>query len=257
MPPAITRSAPERLSRPQQVAEAIKSWVMDNGWEPGARLPSEAELIARFAMSKGTIREAIRILEAQGLVRSRTGPGGGVFVHQVSEERATALLGNYFYFQHLSIDDIYEIRTALEPELAASLAGRLDETQLAALEAVMSGYASPAATPEEEREQHIGSLRFHALLAEMSGNPLLRFLIRFTANMLADITVSRRLYAHPNPELWSTGYAYQARLVAALRAGDAEAARLILGQHMQTAHRLMRLQEAVLTQRFLPEQDVI
>jgi len=153
----------------------VKSWVMDNGWGPGTRLPSEAELIDRFAMAKGTIREAIRILEAQGLVKSRTGPGGGVFVHQVSEERETARLGNYFDFEHLTIDDICQIRQALEPELAASLAGRLSETQLAALEEVMTRYAEPARTLEEKRDQHVASLRFHALLAEMSGNPPLRF----------------------------------------------------------------------------------
>ncbi|MCC5956193.1 MAG: FadR family transcriptional regulator [Natronohydrobacter sp.] len=230
---------------------------MANGWGPGHRLPSELEMIARFGMAKGTIREAIRILEAQGLVKSRTGPGGGVFVHQVSEVRATALLGNYFYFQHLTIDDIYQIRKALEPELAANLAGKLTEAQLAALEDVMTRYAEPARTPEEEREQHIASLRFHALLAEMSGNPLLRFLIRFTANMLADITVSRRLYSQPNRELWSTGLGYQARLVTALRAGDTTGARAILTDHMQNAHRLMKLQETVLTQRFLPEGKII
>ncbi|MCC5992986.1 MAG: FadR family transcriptional regulator [Rhodobacteraceae bacterium] len=257
LPPATTRSAPERLSRPQQVAEAIKSWVVENGWGPGDRLPSESELIARFGMAKGTIREAIRILEAQGLVKSRTGPGGGVFIHQVSEARATALLGNYFYFQHLTIDDIYQIRKALEPELAASLAGKLTDAQLGALEQVISSYTEPARTPEQEREQHVASLRFHALLAEMSGNPLLRFLIRFTANMLADITVSRKLYAQPNPELWSSGLDYQQRLVAALRAGDGAAARQILSQHMQNAQRHMRLQEIVLTQRFLPEDDMI
>lgn len=257
MPPATTPESSDRLSRPQQVAEEIKSWVMANGWVPGHRLPSELELIARFGMAKGTIREAIRILEAQGLVKSRTGPGGGVFVHQVSEERATALLGNYFFFQHLTIEDIYQIREALEPELAARLAGRLTETQLAALEDVMTSYSEPARTPEEEREQHISSLRFHALLAEMSGNPLLRFLIRFTANMLAEITVSRRLYAQPNRELWSTGRDYQLRLVAALRAGDEEAARQILSSHMKNAHRLMLLQETVLTQRFLPENEII
>lgn len=257
MPPATIPETTERLSRPQQVAEAIKSWVMANGWGPGHRLPSELDLIARFGMAKGTIREAIRILEAQGLVKSRTGPGGGVFVHQVSEERATALLGNYFYFQHLTIDDIYQIRRVLEPELAASLAGRLSEPQLRALEEVMTCYAEPASSSEEEREQHIASLRFHALLAEMSGNPLLRFLIRFTANMLADITVSRRLYSQPNHELWSTGLDYQARLVAALRAGDAVRAHAILNEHMQNAHRLMRLQETVLTQRFLPEGQII
>lgn len=257
MPPAITPSTGERLSRPQRVAEAIKQWVMANALQPGDRLPSEVELIERFGMAKSTIREAVRILEAQGLVKSRTGPGGGVFVHQVSEERATALLGNYFYFQHLTIDDVYQIRAILEPELAATLAGTLAPDQLAALEQVMTQYARPATDAEEEREQHVASLRFHALLAEMSGNPLLRFLIRFTANMLAEITVSRRLYAQPNRELWASGLDYQARLIAALRAGDARLARQILADHMHNAHRLMRMQETVLTQRFLPEDEII
>lgn len=257
MPPATTPSerAP-RLSRPQQVAEAIKKWVVEEGCHPGDRLPSEADLMARFSMAKGTIREAIRILEAQGLVRSRTGPGGGVFVHQVSEERAAALLGNYFYFQNLSIDDIYQIREQLEPELAASLTGKLSEEQLARLEAVMATYAEPAKTAEEEREQHIGSLKFHALLAEMSGNALLRFLIRFTANMLSQITVQRRLYEPVNPELWSSGMVSQARLLEALRGDDPEATRAILLAHMQNARRLMRLQEAAVTRRFLPESQV-
>jgi DNA-binding FadR family transcriptional regulator len=208
-------------------------------------------------MAKGTIREAIRILEAQGLVKSRTGPGGGVFVHQVSEVRATALLGNYFYFQDLTIDDIYQIREVLEPELAAALAGQLTGAQIAALEQVMTRYAAPARDAEEEREQHIASLKFHALLAEMSGNPLLRFLIRFTANMLADITVSRKLYARPNRELWSSGLDYQSRLLVALRTGDGPAARRILAEHMRNARRLMRVQETVLTQRFLPEGDIL
>ncbi len=258
MPPATIPSTPEpRLTRPQRVAEAIKQWVMDEGWQPGQRLPTETELIDRFGMAKSTIREAVRILEAQGLVKSRTGPGGGVFVHQVSEARAAALLGNYFYFQHLSIDDIYQIREALEPELAASLAGKLTEEQLGALRAVMASYSRPAADAEEEREQHIASLRFHALLAEMSGNPLLRFLIRFTANLLAEITVARGLYTPPNPELWSSGKDYQARLLQALRDGDGAAARAILRDHMTNAHRLMQMQEAAVTRRFLPESGIL
>ncbi len=259
MPPATTRSDPVRArrSRPQQVAEAIKDWVMERGLQPGDRLPSEPELITRFAMAKGTIREALRILEAQGLVTSRTGPGGGMFVHQVSENRAAALLGNYFYFQHPGIDDIYQIREALEPELAASLAGRLSAAQLAELEAVIDTYAEPARTAEEEREQHVNSLRFHALLAEMSDNPLLRFLIRFTATMLSEVTVTRQLYAPPNRELWASGTDYQHRLLRALRDGDSAAARTILSEHMRTAHRLMRAQEAAVTRRFLPEGGMI
>ena len=50
------------------------------------------------------------MLEAQGLIKTRTGPGGGSFVHEVSRQRAKALLGNYFYFKDLTIGDIYQLR---------------------------------------------------------------------------------------------------------------------------------------------------
>ena len=64
-------------SRPVQVAEAIKGFVVENNLRPGGRLPNETELISRFGMAKSTIREATRLLEAQGLIVTRTGPGGG------------------------------------------------------------------------------------------------------------------------------------------------------------------------------------
>lgn len=254
MPPVTTRLKIEdrtRQSRPVQVAEAIKAWVMENGLQSGDRLPGEAELIERFGMSKGTIREATRILEAQGLVRTRTGPGGGTFLHEMSEARAQALLSNYFYFRNLTIADIYQLRRVLEPEMAAALAGNLSEDDLARLAAVMDGYSSAAVTPEEEREQHIASLRFHALLAEMSQNPLLGFLVGFLASALTDLTVYRKLYDPPNPTLWARGIAYQTDLLAALRAGDADAARRIMAAHMETAQSLMTEQQAVVLRKFM------
>lgn len=254
MPPATTRTPPEpKRSRPAQVAEAIKSWVVEQGLTPGDRLPGEAELMARFGMAKGTIREAMRILEAQGLIKTRTGPGGGNFVHEVSRARAKALLGNYFYFKDLTIGDIYRLRLALEPELAASLAGTLDEDTLTRLEENISEYAEPSKTLEEEAAQHVASLRFHALLAEQSDNPLLGFIIDFMVNLLSDLTVHRHLYEPPNAELWRRGTDYQTRLVMALREGDAGAARAIMTAHMETAWGLMRGQEVRMMQRFIKE----
>ena len=167
MSPATTLSKSDvKLSRPVQVAEEIKIWVVEQGLQAGDRLPAEGNLIERFGMSKGTIREAMRILEAQGLIRTRTGPGGGSFVDEVSSQRAKALLGNYFYFKELTIGDIYKLRLTLEPELAASLAGNLSEEVLQLLETNMEQYAYPAADLDEERAQHIASLRFHGILAE-------------------------------------------------------------------------------------------
>jgi len=252
LPPATTRSTSSaRLSRPGKVAEAIKDWVVSQRLAAGDRLPGEAELMARFGMAKGTIREAMRILEAQGLIRTRTGPGGGSFVHEVSRQRAKALLGNYFYFQNLTIDDIYELRLALEPALAASLAGKLPEAVLQSLEDTIAAYCEPSKSVDEEREQHVASLRFHAILAEQAENPLLGFVIDFMVNLLSDLTVYRELYAPPNPELWARGRDYQSRLVMALREGDAGAARAIMRAHMETAWSLMRGQEAEMARRFI------
>ncbi|MBY6116920.1 FCD domain-containing protein [Mameliella alba] len=242
-----------RRSRPVRVADAIKDWVVEHGLQPGDRLPGEAEMIAQFRMSKGTIREAMRLLQAQGLVVTKTGPGGGSFVGEVSKDRAHALLGNYFYFRNISIDDIYQVRIALEPELVASLAGRLTEDQLGDLQEIMSSYAEPAKDAEEERAQHVASLVFHARLAEFADNALLGFFIGFMAQILADLTVYKRLYSKPNHELWKQGRDHQAGLVEALRRGDAQGARAIMLEHMQMARRLMEDQEAVVMKRFMAE----
>ncbi len=240
-----------RRSRPVRVAETIKDWVVEKGLQPGDRLPGEAELMARFAMSKGTIREAMRFLQAQGLVVTKTGPGGGSFVGEVSRDTAHALLANYFYFRQISIQDIYQARIALEPELAASVAGTLSEEQLGALEAIMKAYETPAKDAAEEREQHVASLRFHARLADFGANALVGFFVDFMAQILTDLTVYQRLYAEPNYALWEQGRKHQTNLIAALRAGDADAARRTMRDHMLMARRLMEDQEAVVMQRFM------
>lgn len=252
LPPATTPSRNEpKTSRPFRVAEAIKSWVVEQGLAPGDRLPPEAELIERFGVSKGTVREAMRLLEAQGLIKTRTGPGGGSFVHKVSRQRTKALLANYFYFKNLSIDDIYELRLLLEPKLAASLAGKLAPEVIDELEAVMASYARPSRTLEEERAQHVASLRFHAILAEQARNPLLGLIIDFMVTLLSDLTVYRRLYSPRNLELWRQGLDHQSRLIAALKDGNAAAAEAIMAEHMQIAWQLMRAQEAVIDNGFI------
>ncbi|MEL6220738.1 MAG: FCD domain-containing protein [Pseudomonadota bacterium] len=245
-----TDGAPRRR-RPTQVADAIKALIVENELRAGDRLPSETELIDHFQMAKSTIREATRILEAQGIVTTRTGPGGGSFVEAVSPDRASALLANYFYFEDLTIDDIYQLRQSLEPELAASLAGRLSEADLAELEAILALYPEPARSAEEERDHHVAALRFHARLAEMAGNRLLGFIIGFMARILTDLTVYRRLYEQPNEALWREGRNHQSALIEALRSGDATGARQIMSSHMRSAHALMEAQAAEVGKRFI------
>lgn len=245
-------SGPKR-SRPLQVADEIKQWVVERDLKSGDKLPNESAMIETFGVSKGTVREALRILEAQGLIVTKTGPGGGSIIGEVSPDRARALLANYFYFQDLSVSDIYEMRKALEPELAASLAGKLQPAELDELQTLAEHHPDPARSAEEEKEQHIASLRFHARLSEFAGNRLLGFVVGFMARILTDLTVFRGLYDPPNIDLWRKGREHQLQLVDALRRGDDRAARDIMTSHMHVAEEMMRTQEAHLMRRFMGE----
>ena len=242
-----------KRSRPVQVADQIKAWVVERDLRQGDKLPNEAEMIALFKVSKGTVREALRILEAQGLIVTRTGPGGGSFVGEVSQDRALSLLGNFFCFQELSLANIYQMRKALEPELAAGLAGKLSEHQLETLADLVGAHETPAQSAEEEKREHIASLAFHAKLAEFAENRLLGFMIAFMVRMLTEMTVYRKLYDVPNHELWRRGRQHQLELIAALRRGDATAARRTMTSHMNAAEDLMQHQEARLARRFIPD----
>lgn len=240
----------QHQSVPIHVAEVIKGYVVDNCMNPGDRLPAEAELIKQFNRSRGTIREAMRILEAQGLVKTRTGPGGGCFVHEVSEERTSALLSNYFYFRNLTISDIYQLRKQLEPELVANLAGKLNQQQIQELAEITREYETPPKTAEEDRNHHRSSLKFHAQLAEYSSNKLLGFFVRFMANLLAELTITRRLYKPSNFELWREGREHQLNLIHALKVGDRQQCRQIMLDHMILAEKLMQSQEQQPAQKF-------
>lgn len=233
------------------IADEIKDWIVLHGLKPGDRLPGERELIESFQASKGTIREALRALETQGLVRSRTGPGGGTFVGTLSESRAMELLGNYFFFRNPTIGDIYALRRILEPELAASIIGRLDDADFKRLERTMQIYLEPPQDLEEERLQRHAELDFHAILVDYCPNPVLGFMCRFLQSLLRELTVCKRIYEEPIPDLRESGLSYQVRLLRALRRGDAGAAREIMFEHMCTAQRYMEEREAVLLSKFL------
>ncbi|WP_251880807.1 FadR/GntR family transcriptional regulator [Grimontia kaedaensis] len=255
MSPATSRSndtaSSAKMRRPYKVAEAIKSWIVEQGLQPGDKLPHEQTLMELFGMSKGTIRETMRVLEAQGLILTRTGPKGGAFINAVSEPMASSLLSNYFFFNKLSVKDIYQLRCLLEPELVATLAGNMTEDDLAKLEDNIQKYAQPSLDQEDERRQHIDSLQFHIILAELAGNELLGFIIRFMVRMLTDLTVYRRLYEPPNHELWEQGLKHQKDLIVALREGRSEDARAIMREHMEVAKKLMEGQEAEMERRFM------
>ena len=233
------------------VAEEIKTYVFANKLVPGDRLPNENELIEKFQMSKSTIREATRILEAQGLIKTRTGPGGGCFVHEVSENRTIALLTNYFYFKNMSIREIYQLRKVLEPEVSSELSGELNLKQIQELKTILNKYSDPPKSEEEEKNYHYNALQFHAKLAEFSKNELLKFIIKFMAKLLSEVTIDRRLFEPSNHELWQKGRNYQIKLIKSLQKGEKEKTYKIMYNHMCFAEKLMAKQETLVGKKFV------
>lgn len=228
-----------RRKRPDIVADAIRDRIIQSGLKPGDRIPSGWFEVDTVKVSRGTLREALKVLEFEGLIATKTGPGGGAFVGAIAPENALRMLDNLFLFSPPSITDIYAIRKVLEPELAASTAGTLSPEAFAALQAVIHLYEAAPSSAEEEYRQRLAELDFHAELARNSPNRLLGFIVTVLLSLLRDMTVCREIYKTPNPGLRETGRDYQVRLLRAIRAGDAASARTLMRDHMAEAEAYM------------------
>lgn len=250
-PKAVT-VAPQtakRRKRPDIAADAIRDRIMGSGLAPGDRVPADWLHPDNLKISRGTVREALKILEFQGLIASKTGPGGGVFVTSIPSEIAIRMLDNLFLFEPPSIADIYAIRKLIEPELAAAAAGgSLSPESFEALRATIRLYEAEPASAEEEYRQRLAELDFHTELARNNPNRLISFVANFLLSLLRDMTVCREIYHLPNPDLRETGLHYQVRLLRAIRAGEAERARTIMADHMVEAEAYM-MERAAMRER--------
>jgi DNA-binding FadR family transcriptional regulator len=237
--PASAQTIARRARRPDAVAAQIRERIVEQGLSPGDRLPHEWIEPETWHVSRGTLREALKILESRGLTVSKSGPGGGVFVSSVEPEYAISLLDNLFLHEQPSIADIYAIRKELEPQLAASLAGNLSEQTFALLHAKIRLYEKEPETVEEEYRQRMAELDFHEDLARVCKNRLLGFICRFLVSLLRDLAVCRDIYKLHNPELRETGFHYQVALLRAIKAGDANKAGQLMRDHMIAAEAYM------------------
>lgn len=246
---AARRRAPGRnLSRPQSIAETLKDWIMDQGMRPGDRLPQEAQLISILGASKGTVREALRVLETQGLIRTRTGPGGGAFITEVRPDHAALLLANLFYFEPPSLEDLLAMREALLPMLAGELALRLEPAAVEALAA-----HAPAPLPAEApatAARRAADLDFDEELARRSANPLLRFFCGFLARMMHELVETGPAASAAPAAAWPRDGA--AALIEALRARDAEGAKAAASRRMAQEHAALAASGFAVARRFLP-----
>jgi DNA-binding FadR family transcriptional regulator len=125
VPPARARDSTVRAPKLSHlVADRLRQSIAHGELVPGAQLPSEAELLRQFGVSRPTLREALRIVESEGLIRLGRGARAGATVLEPSVDAATRYGEMYLATQKTTLGEVHEVRMLLEPSLVARLAGR-------------------------------------------------------------------------------------------------------------------------------------
>ena len=160
----------------------LRALIADGTLRPGDRLPSEGELCDQLGVSRGSLREAIRMLSALHVLDTRHGSGS-----YVGELHAADLIGSLSLTVGLlpldSILELYEMRRALEAHAASLAAARIDDATVAELTDILVTLEKTTDADEQSELDH----RFHMLIAEVSGNAAL-------ASMLAVFRARSRAY---------------------------------------------------------------
>jgi GntR family transcriptional repressor for pyruvate dehydrogenase complex len=164
--PRLART--EKVS--QTVAREIVRTIVDERLQPGAVLPAEAEMVSEYGVGRASLREALRLLEVQGLVAMKPGPGGGPIVGSADSAHFGRMATLFFQLSGASFSDLLEARAALEPMMVRSLAEEQDPVLIAQLKVVA------AADLEDERTYVRQAVGFHQLIASSTRNPVLNLL---------------------------------------------------------------------------------
>lgn len=159
-----------------QIAQAIRDAIVEGALIVDQRLPSEAELADQFDVSRPTVREALKRLAAQSLIRTQRGATGGAFVNRLRYEEAyeqqvttsTLLLS----MNAVSFDVACEARYALERACAPLAAQRRTPDQLATMRAEIHRQSQPGLTDEAFCASDV---TLHRALVDAAGNKVLSY----------------------------------------------------------------------------------
>ncbi|WP_296192330.1 FCD domain-containing protein [uncultured Microbacterium sp.] len=154
------------------VLDHIERELVAGRLAPGERLPSERDLSTRLGVGRSSVREALRVLEVMGLIRTATGSGptAGATIVQAPADGIARLMGLHAAAQGFPVPDVVAARLVIEQHVARTLAERPDPERLAAAEGLLTRMDDPALSTPAFLEL---DTRFHALLAEASGNAVL------------------------------------------------------------------------------------
>ncbi|HWS68288.1 MAG TPA: FadR/GntR family transcriptional regulator [Steroidobacteraceae bacterium] len=212
-----------------QIATKIREAILEGRLKVDERLPTEEELASRFSVSRPTIREALKRLAAQNLIRSRRGPTGGTFVKQPNRQEARLAVANaatlFVSLGEFSLQDIAEARTELELVCCRLAAARRTDEHLVALAAEIERQRLADLSDEEFCASDV---RFHNAIVDAAGNPALDFA---AAAMLESLQPAVNMVIFRFRKRAKVAEQHQ-RLYLALAARDADGACRALTEYM-------------------------
>jgi DNA-binding FadR family transcriptional regulator len=208
-----------------QIAEAIRDAIVSGQLIVDERLPSEAELADHFAVSRPTVREALKRLAAQSLIRTQRGAFGGAFVNRLSYTEAygqqitTATL--LLSMNAISFDVACEARYALERACTPLAALRRTPDTLATMRAEIHRQGQPGLTDESFCASDVA---FHRALVDSAGNPVLSYQLAGAVEAMQPLMNMITFTARSREAI----VGFHTRIADALAASDAEAAQSAL-----------------------------
>ncbi|MBD3663189.1 FadR family transcriptional regulator [Sulfitobacter sp. TSTF-M16] len=214
----IDHDSPADLSA--QIAAAIRDSIVEGRLIVDERLPSEAELAEHFNVSRPTVREALKRLAAQSLIRTQRGATGGAFVNRISFEAAqvqqitTSIL--LLSMNAVSFETACEARFSLERACAPLSAKRRTADHLAAMRAEIHRQGQPGLTDEAFCASDV---TFHRALVDGAGNPVLSYQLAGAVEAMQPLMNMITFTARDRAQI----IALHERIADALEDGDGDA----------------------------------
>ena len=216
-----------------RMSDALVAEIAEGRLGAGDKLPTEAALAARFAVSRTVVREAVSRLKSLGLVDARQ--GSGVYV------RADAIPPLQFdpSPSKEAVVQMVEVRRALEAEVAALAAERRTEGDVRKIRRAIEALASAVESGGDGVREDVA---FHRTLADAARNPFLLDTLQYLGHFLQGATRVTRANESRRGDFAAQVRAEHAAIIAAIEAGDAKAARRAAARHMTEA--LRRIEHA-------------
>jgi len=200
-----------------------------NGMKAGDWLGTEMELAEQFGVSRITVRDAVRSLEAQGIVDVKVGARGGVRIAQGDPDRFADALSIQLHLMGMTWDELTEAMQVIEPRAASLASQRATEQDIAQMRAAVEESRRLMAEPDVFTER---ALDFHLVVAEASGNRALRASVRALRSVQ-----SMQFQRNTSLEVAQRVARMHTEITDAIAAGDADAAGKAMTIHLETVAR--------------------